>query len=466
VTVLRLLAADLVLCLAGLAVVGPVTRRLGMPAVPRFALALLTGVGLLALLTTLLAISGGPTGVLPLLGPLLGALALVGALSIPLPRLGRPGPEWFAYAVCLALTGRFALSAWHNPVRSNDEYGTWALRGTVLSFGHLDPLIMGGGANPRTYQNREYPLGLPALYSWIRGWVGPGWAEYAAHTQVPLLAGCGMLVALWVLWQVSGPLIGVLLAPAFFALSVVGGYTGVLLFADLPVAAAGLTVVVLVLQWLRTGDHGWLLAALGPAVAAVYLKQEGLVFVAAPCLVAAVAARCWRPVLVLAAAVGSLAPWQLWVHAQGIGNRIVRLPTADPGSDSMVHAAGQAARLMVGLWPEPFRTRWVILAALLGCLLAVLLPRVRREVCFLGGTLAVILAGIWSQYVLTAPHMHAGDLPSYLAYTAPRVLTLPATLVWLLVLLPAGAAWLTPARTAPAPVAAERTDSPLPSPVR
>jgi hypothetical protein len=442
VIALRLLAADVVLCLAGLALVGPPARRVGLPLLPRVALALLTGVGMLAVLTTVLAITGGPTAVLPVLGPVLGVLAVAGLASQRhvRPRLGRPGVEVVAYALCLAFTARFAWSAWHNPVRNNDEYGTWALRGTVLSFGRLDPLIMGGSANPRTYQNREYPLGLPAIYSWTRGWVGPAWAEYAGHVQVPLLAGCGMLVGLWVLRQTSGPLVGVLLAPAFFALDWVGGYTGVLLFGDLPAAAAGLSVVLLVLCWLRGRESDWLLLALGPAVAAVNLKQEGLLFVAAPCLIAAAYARAWRPLAVLGVALASLVPWQLWAHGQGIGNRIVRWPTPDPGADPVARSARQAAQLMIGYWPEPFRTRWVVLTALLGCVLAVLLPRVRREVSFLAGTLALVVAGIWGQYVLTAPHLHAGDLASYVAYTAPRVLALPATLVWLLALLPAGAA--------------------------
>ena len=112
--------------------------------------------------------------------------------------------EWFGYAVCMALTARFALTAWHNPVRNNDEYGTWALRGIILSAGHLDPLIMGGAANGRTYQNRDYPIGLSALYSWVRDWVGPNWSEYAGHVQVPLLAGGGMIIALWALAKVFG----------------------------------------------------------------------------------------------------------------------------------------------------------------------------------------------------------------------------------------------------------------------
>lgn len=476
-TAVRMIAADGVLCLAGLAAVGPTARRLGMPGLPRLALGLFTGVGLVAVLTTLLAISGGPTAVLPLLGPLVGAVAVLGALGEvralrgrrPLrgerPLLVRPGAEWLGYVVCLAFTARFALTAWHNPVRNNDEYGTWALRGTVLSFGHLDPLIMGGGANPRTYQNREYPLGLSALYSWVRGWVGPAWAEYAGHVQVPLLAGCGMVIALWVLRRVAGPLVGVLLAPTFFALAFVGGYTGVLLFGDLPNAAAGLAVTLLVLRWVHTRDHGWLLLALGPAVAAVFLKQEGLVFVAAPCLVAAVMARSWRPLAVLGASVATLVPWQVWLHTQGIGSRILRWPTPDPGAASLPHAASQVTRLMVGYWPEPFHTRWVVLAVLLGVLLAVLVPRTRPEIYFLGAVFAVILAGIWSQYLLSAPHMHASDIPGYLAFTAPRVLTLPAALSWLIALLPAGAAWLPPTEPTPAeptPTAAteDSTDDP------
>jgi len=44
----------------------------------------------------------------------------------------------------------------------------------------------------------------------------------------------------------------------------------VLFFADLPVAAAALTVILLLLSGLSAGGRDWLLLAVGPAVAAVY----------------------------------------------------------------------------------------------------------------------------------------------------------------------------------------------------
>ena len=62
----------------------------------------------------------------------------------------------------------------------------------------------------------------------------------------------------------------------------------------------------------------------------------------------------------------------------------------------------------------------------------------------------MILAGIWTQYVLGVLRDTHGlaNLPGYMAFNAPRVLMLPTVLVWLLALLPAGAAF---APTEPAP---------------
>ena len=97
---------------------------------------------------------------------------------------------------------------------------------------------------------------------------------------------------------------------------------------------------------------------------------------------------------------------------------------------------------MVTLWPVPFPTFWVGLTVLLAGGLAVLLPAARREVCYLGATLALMLAGICAQYVLLVLSDSKGPeiLPGYMAFNAPRVLALPTVLVWLLGLLPAGMA--------------------------
>jgi len=480
---LRVAAADVVLVLAGLAVVGPPARRLAVPVVPRLATAFVTGAGLLALVGTVTGVLGGPTGVLPLVGPALGAAAVAGLVLTagPAARRWRTSPTvpggparwpradgaWFGYAVTATVTTRFAAAGWHNPVYSNDEYMMWALRGRVLAAGHLDPLVFGGAANDMAYQSREYPLGLPVLYSWVSGWAGPRWAEVAAHIQVPLLGGAALLVAVWTLRTTSGVPAGVLVAPAFFAVAWVGRYTGVLFFADLPVAAAGLVVALLVLHWLRTRQPGCLLLAVGPAVAAVLLKEEGLVFVTAPCLAAAgcalterrrqPAGRWWLPLVLLGAALAARLPWQLWLAGQGVGSRFLRPPQPRYGAADTLHLIRLVGQQLIRLWPEPYPVVWIGLPVLLSAALAVLLPPLRRDVCYLGGTLVLLLGGIWAQYVLVglADPNGPDGLAGYMAFNAPRVLLLPTVLCWVLALLAAGATLTRPAPAPPAPPAPE-----------
>jgi hypothetical protein len=348
------------------------------------------------------------------------------------------------------VAARFALTAWRSPVHSNDEYMMWGMRGRVLAAGHLDPLVFGGTADPRLYQSREYPLGLPALYSWMSGWIGPRAAEFGAHVQVPLLGCCALLVACWALQTTSvvTVLTAALFAPALFAVTWVGRYTGILLFGDLPVAAAALVVVLLLLRWLGTGENGWLALAIGPAIAGVYFKEEGIVFVAAPCLAAALCAlprrrrRWWLPLALLGAGLLARLPWQLWLTTEGLHSRFLRAPLPRYGFHDELRLAGLVGGQLVRDWPNsgPF---WLLLPAVpCAVALAVLTPASRLPAAYLGGTLALIVGGIWAQYTLTAlasPNP-AGTIPPYMSFNAPRVLLLPTVLTWLTALVPAGIA--------------------------
>ena len=426
---LRLAAADLALVLVGAVQVWPVARRVGLPLPPRVALCFITGVGVLAVLSTLLGVAGGPTGVLPVLGPVLAAAALAGLIVIARDRRGpparqtrrpRPAPyAWVGYVVVAAVAAPFVVTAWRLPVSSNDEYMMWALRGRMLAAGHLDPLVFGGAANPLTYQSREYPLGLPALFSWVQRWVGADTAEYGAHVQVPLLGAAALVVAVWTISTMSGWLAGILIAPALFTATDVGRHTGVLFFADLPVAAAALTVILLLLSWLATGGRGWLLLAFGPAVAALYLKTEGLLFVAAACVAAAAAVRVCPaissrrahrgPLLLGGAALAAVLPWQVWLASHGVHSRFVggqRWGSLRVGH--LLHGSGLVLRNMATYWPVPYSTYWAILAALSAAALAVLVPASRRAVVFLGGTLALIVVGLWLQYMILLANSTAG----------------------------------------------------------
>ncbi len=108
------------------------------------------------------------------------------------------------------------------------------------------------------------------MFSWIQRRVGADTAKYGAHVQVPLLGAAALVVAVRTTSTASGWLAGALIAPALFTATEVGRHTGVLFFADLPVAAAALTVILLLLSGLSAGGRDWLLLAVGPAVAAVY----------------------------------------------------------------------------------------------------------------------------------------------------------------------------------------------------
>ncbi len=90
---LRLAAADLVLVLVGAVQVWPLARRVGLPLPPRVALCFITGVGVLAVASTLLGVAGLPTGVLPVLGPVLAAAALAGLILIGRNRRGMPARQ-------------------------------------------------------------------------------------------------------------------------------------------------------------------------------------------------------------------------------------------------------------------------------------------------------------------------------------------------------------------------------------
>lgn len=452
-------AADAMLALAGSSLVWPLATRLRMPLVPRGALSFLAGIALLSLVTTVVGVVGGPTTAMPVIGVIIGCLAALGLVFVAgsflrwLTMAGsrrdgwrRRGPEgyleWAGYAVTIVVAVPFIRTGWLLPVTSNDEFMMWAFRGKMLAGGHLDPRVFGGEANAYAFQSREYPLGLPAIYSWMSGWVGPDMAEYAAHTQIALIGMAGLLVAVWAFTAVAGPVAGFLIAPGFFTATQVGTYTGILYFGDLPVAAAGLATIALLLVWLDRDGLAWLFLAAVPAVAAVYLKVEGELFVLAAVVAAIVVAwwgrahrrrRWYSPALVAGIALVALAPWTLWLSAHGVHSRFVG------GQKWGVLPLGELARRsvkvlgnMAGFWPVHFSTWWALGAVALGFVLAALVPGGRRPVAFLGVTLSLIVAGLWAQYVL---YLLRGPYPmttvdSYMKFNTARVELLPAVLGW------------------------------------
>jgi len=188
-------------------------------------------------------------------------------------------------------------------------------------------------------------------------------------------------------------------------------------------------------------------------VAALYMKTEGLLFVAAACVAAAVVARvrrvagaggAWRGPLILGgAALAALMPWQIWLLTHGVHSRFVggqRWGSLDAGE--LLDRSALVLRGMATYWPVHYSTYWAAFAALLAVALAVLVPAARRAVFFLGGTLVLIVVGLWLQYMLAVLRslQNPVALTGYLRANASRVELLPAVLVWLLALVAAGTA--------------------------
>ena len=100
-------------------------------------LSVLAGVALLAVVTTVIGVLGGPTRPLPVALPL-----VVVAFAGIVPGLGRPGPrrrpvsragDVVTALLAAGIGARLAVAAARVPVISWDEFKMWALRGRVMS---------------------------------------------------------------------------------------------------------------------------------------------------------------------------------------------------------------------------------------------------------------------------------------------------------------------------------------------
>jgi len=139
--------------------------------------------------------------------------------------------------------------------------------------------------------------------------------------------------------------------------------------------------------------------------------------------------------VLLAGAIVALLPWQLWLAGQHVSSRFIG--GQKWGALSFGQLTDRSLRIlgnMAGLWPVPYSTYWAVGAVLLAVALAVLVPEIRGAIAFLGLTLAVIVGGLWLQYLLWELQgpFPVALLDSYMKFNAARVELLPATLVWVL----------------------------------
>jgi hypothetical protein len=431
--------ADLLLLAAGhgllVAVAGRSRGHLGVAG--RIGLSFLCGVALLGAVTTLLAVAGLPT-TRPAVTPFL-VVAALGALlplrtrfqRVPYPPLRALAAEAAAALAAVAVGARAVVAGARLPVVANDEYAIWAMRGRLLSLaGRFDQRI--GFGTAAGYQHADYPLTVPGLIAWADGWSGG--SDGAAHAQVALVFAAMLLVGGWVGARYAGVAGGVAAVLLLGGLGRVLPRYGVLLFADVPVAAFAVALVSVAAVWLDERDGRLLGVAAVLAAGAALTKNEGALAVVAVLAAAALAnagrAREWRPLLVAAGvAVAALLPWLAFTRLHGVASDVAN-------GDTLAPSALLTNTRLVGPTLTGFRTLWPGLAGLplllaaVAALLALAARQWRLTVLF-AGALALELAGLLVIYLGGHNHLYS---------SAHRTLLAPAAILAVAVPVLAGAA--------------------------
>jgi hypothetical protein len=394
--------ADLLLLAAGYGVLRLARARVG--GVAGLAFAWLCGVAALAVVTTLLGVVGLATTP-PWVAPPLVALALTAR-----PDWDVRGDRTLVPAVlALAIGTRLAFAASHSASVVNDEYAIWSLRGRALSLaGRLDPGLFANAA--ALYQHQDYPLLIPGLVAWTDRWGG---GDAAWHVQVALMTAALLVVVGWGVTRLANPIAGIVAVLACVVPNAVGTHT-MRVYADLPTCAFAVALVLLLLLWMRDGTGWTLRLGMVMSAGAVLTKNEGALFVAFACVLAAALVRQWRPLLPLAAGVAAYLPWFVWARLHDIGNDVVN---ADAGARAALSLdrLNQIADGMRDSWPLPYW--WLLLLAA-----AVWLGDKKVAALLLGTTLASV--GVLGLIYVVTPL----EVTSHIASSAPRVLMFPALL--------------------------------------
>jgi hypothetical protein len=358
-------------------------------------------------------------------------LALVAAASVTSaawhlrgserPRLRRPG--WISLAAVAALTAllvEYARAFAVAPLNRYDAWAIWALKGHALyAFGWADPAVFAG--SEYRFANLDYPLLLPSLEAIDFRGMG-AFDTRLVHLQFLLLL-VAALAALWallhdvaprpVLWLVVG---AIALAPAVFDQLLTA-------YADVPLGLVFAVGAAAAGRWLLT-DERWALAVASLCfAAALLLKNEGTLFVAAAFAgLLVVAVRRWRALAVAAAADAIvLLPWKLYARVHDLHDiNYSLLDTFD-----VDHVRGR-----LGVGPVAFRTlgsemidplQWGLLAPLFVALVAVALAAGgRARVLAVYAAVAGLLSWLGLSWIYVISHF---EYSSYLGSTKRRVIT-------------------------------------------
>lgn len=413
-------------------------------------LSTLSGVALLGVLTTTIGLLGGPTRPLPLLAALLFVIAEAGLLvgrASPRPGVdvGTVRPSRLGDVVTgllsVGIGARLAVTVAALPVWHNDEYAIWAYRGRVLSLsGHLDPRIFLGVQERNTHL--DYPLLVPSLIAWSDASAG-GPVDGSARVYLIVVFAALLMATGWALGRLAGSLAAIAGVLTVAAMPRGLSRLALLLTADLTLLAFAVPLVLVLALWVRSGDRMLLACAGVLAAGAASTKAEGMLFALAALLGAGLVAgtgKARRQLAIAAAGVAAaIAPWLLYTRLHGIENSVVNGQSLSSGNlRSVLPVADDVVVGMLSHWPGPG-----LLSALL-LVSTVLLAGWRGHGRLIGQialTVAVTVAGLWLQYVISTHGTGAAAaewLRLHLFATGYRVLLFPSLLCALAVPLLAG----------------------------
>jgi len=351
------------------------------------------------------------------------ALALVTSVSVVSgawhlkgsPRAVWTRPRWTvvgAVAGLIALLVEYGRAFAVAPLDRYDAWAIWALKGHALyAFGWADPTVFAG--SEYRFANLDYPLLLPSLEGIDFRAMG-AFDTRLLHLQfllllVAALAALGTILAGRVhpllLWGTLGALA---LAPAVFDQLLTA-------YADLPLALVFAVGVAAAGRWLVTDERWALAVATLCFAAALLMKNEGTLFVAAAFAgLFAAAWRRWR-LLTIAVAVDVLLllPWKLYVRIHDLQDINYRL-----GDSFHPHH--------LGVGPIAFRTlgreladpkQWGLLAPIFLVLVVVAAVRGSRALALFAGV-TTLLAWLGLSWIYVISHF---EYSAYLDSTKSRV---------------------------------------------
>jgi len=331
------------------------------------------------------------------------------------PRAVWTRPRWTvvgAVAGLIALLVEYARAFAVAPLDRYDAWAIWALKGHALyAFGWADPTVFAG--SEYRFANLDYPLLLPSLEGIDFRAMG-AFDTRLLHLQfllllVAALAALGTILAGRVhpllLWGTLGALA---LAPAVFDQLLTA-------YADLPLALVFAVGVAAAGRWLVTEERWALAVATLCFAAALLMKNEGTLFVAAAFAgLFAAAWRRWR-LLTIAVAVDVLLllPWKLYVRIHDLQDINYRL-----GDSFHPHH--------LGVGPIAFRTlgreladpkQWGLLAPIFLVLVVVAAVRGSRALALFAGV-TTLLAWLGLSWIYVISHF---EYSAYLDSTKSRV---------------------------------------------